>query len=262
MKTDRKNHIWMVALIALAISIFAYSPAQAHFPWLLLEDGAISANRPLKWVIGYGHRFPLSGFMNGDELEEAIIFGPGTEDKIAVTALSGIEFTSPSPLKEEGGYVLAAKRKSSFFTKTTEGYKRQPKKGLKNVLSSGFYHSYMKAVANVGETGGKVDTVVGHDLEIVPLANPLTLRPGDDLPIKVLLRGKPFKTQFLATYGGFSTENGVYAYAASTDKHGMGRIRILASGAWLIKVNYKEPYKDPEMCDVESFLATCTFEIQ
>jgi len=262
MKKNRKNRIWMVALAALAISFFTCAPAQAHFPWLLLEDGAISANRPLKWVIGYGHRFPLSGFMNGEELEEAVILGPDTEDKTVVTALSGIQFTSPSPLKEEGGYVLAVKRKSTFFTKTTEGYKRQPKKGLKNVLSSGYYHSYMKAVANVGEVGGKVDAVVGHDLEIVPLVNPLTLRSGDDLPIKVLLRGKPFKTEFLATYGGFSTENGVYAYAASTDRHGMGKIRILASGAWLIKVSYKEPYKDPEMCDVESFLATCTFEIQ
>lgn len=262
MKKNRKNRIWVMALAALAISFFICSPVQAHFPWLLLEDGAISADTPLKWVIGYGHRFPLSGFMNGDEVEEAVILGPGTEDKTVVTALSGIEFTSPSPLKKEGGYVLAMKRKSTFFTKTTEGYKRQPKTGLKNVLSSGYYHSYMKAVANVGEVGGKVDTVVGHDLEILPLVNPLALGPGDDLPIKVLLRGKPFKTEFLATYGGFSTENNVYAYAASTDKHGMGKIRILASGAWLIKVNYKEPYKDPEMCDVENFLATCTFEIQ
>jgi len=262
MKKNRKNHIWMVAFAALALSFFTCTPVQAHFPWLIIEDGAIDANRPLKWVIGFGHRFPLSGFMNGEDLKDTVIFGPNTGDKTVVTALSGIQFTSPSPLTKEGGYVLAAERQASFFTKTTEGYKRQPKKGLKNVLSSGYYHSYMKAVANVGEVGGKVDTVVGHDLEIIPLANPLTLRPGDYLPIKILLRGKPFKTEFLATYGGFSTENGVYAYAASTDKQGMGKIRILAPGAWLIKVNHKEPYQDPEMCDVESFLATCTFEIQ
>ncbi|WP_321494936.1 DUF4198 domain-containing protein [uncultured Desulfobacter sp.] len=262
MKKNLKCRIWMVALAALAISFFTCAPAQAHFPWLLLEDGAISANRPLKWVIGFGHRFPLSGFMDGQDLEETVILGPGATDRIAVTELSGLQFSSPSPLKAQGSYVLAAKRQASFFTKTTEGYKRQPKKGLKNVLHSGYYHSYMKAVANVGQTPGKVDTVVGHDLEIVPLADPFTLRPGDDLPIKVIFRGKPFKTDFLATYGGFSTQDNVYGYAAGTDKDGMGKIRILSSGTWLIKVTYKEPYKDPDMCDEESFLATCTFEIQ
>lgn len=78
----------------------------------------------------------------------------------------------------------------------------------------------------------------------------------------MLFKGKPFKTDFLATYGGFSTENGVFAYAASTDKDGMGKVRILAPGAWLIKVSHKLPYSDPEMCDTESFLADCTFEIQ
>jgi uncharacterized GH25 family protein len=257
---NRRNHIWMIALSALAICIFAIPQARAHFPWLLLEDGNISPGKALSWVIGWGHRFPLSGFMDGEELEEVLIIGPGGTQKMK--DLSGIQMQSPSSLTKEGAYVVAAKKKSTFYTKTTEGYKRQPKKGLKNVLSSSLSHGYMKAIANVGDAGGKVDTVVGHDLEIVPLANPADLRPGDYLPIKVLFKGKPFKTDFLATYGGFSTEQSVFAYAASTDKDGMGKIRILAPGAWLIKVSYKIPYSDPEMCDTESFLADCTFEIQ
>ncbi|BBO82297.1 hypothetical protein DSCO28_28630 [Desulfosarcina ovata subsp. sediminis] len=257
---NRHNHIWMIALAALAICIFATPQVQAHFPWLLLEDGNISPGRPLSWVIGWGHRFPLAGFMDGEELEEVLIMGPGGTQKMK--DLSGIQMKSPSSLTKEGAYVIAAKKKSTFYTKTTEGYKRQPKKGLKNVLSSSLSHAYMKAIANVGDAGGKVDTVVGHDLEIVLLANPANLRPGDYLPIKVLFKGKPFKTDFLATYGGFSTEHNVFAYAASTGKDGMGKIRILAPGSWLIKVSYKIPYSDPEMCDTESFLADCTFEIQ
>ncbi|WP_054699791.1 DUF4198 domain-containing protein [Desulfosarcina cetonica] len=105
----------------MAICIFATPQVQAHFPWLLLEDGAIAPGSSLKWVIGYGHRFPLSGFMKGDELEEVLIIGPGGTEKMDAKDLAGIELSSPSTLTKEGGYIIAAKRKSGFVTKTTEG---------------------------------------------------------------------------------------------------------------------------------------------
>ncbi|MGD9826363.1 hypothetical protein [Desulfobacter sp.] len=57
MKKNQKNRIWVVTLAALAISFFTCSPVQAHFPWLLLEDGAISANTP---EMGHLLRAPLS----------------------------------------------------------------------------------------------------------------------------------------------------------------------------------------------------------
>lgn len=260
----KKRHysICLTALAALAIFLFTTAPARAHYPWLLLEDGIIPPGKSLKWVVGYGHRFPLAGFMDGESLEETLVIGPGGTQKMEGNDLSGKEFTTPDALTQEGGYVLAVKRKSGFVTKTTEGYKRQPKKGLKGVLSSSYSHTCLKAIANVGDAGGKVDAVAGHVLEIVPLANPRDLRPGDELPIKVLFKGKPFKTQILATYAGFSMEKEVFAYAATTNNEGLGKIRILDRGSWIIRVKHEHPYANPEMCDTEKYLANCTFEIR
>lgn len=61
------------------------------------------------------------------------------------------------PLKKEGTYLALAKRKEGFFTKTTEGYKRQSKKGLKNVVQCGYYGMYAKAIVDVEKGEGKID---------------------------------------------------------------------------------------------------------
>ncbi len=236
-------------------------PARAHFPWINLEDGSISANKNVKWTIGWGHRFPVAGFMKAADVEEMRVVGPDGGASAKAVSTSDLEFQSEEGLAQPGAYLVAVKRTASFYTKTTEGSKRQSKVGLENVLNCSRSNSFMKAVANVESDGGKVDTVVGHAMEIVPLANPASLRVGDYLPFRVLLKGKPHSTEFSATYGGFSTENGVYAYSAATDKEGFGKVRILSQGAWLIKVDFKEPFADLKECDEESYLATLAFEV-
>lgn len=173
-----------------------------------------------------------------------------------------MEFQSEESISKPGAYIVAAKRKAGFYTKTTEGGKRRSKKGLKNVIKCSHSHMCTKAVVNVGEKGGEVDTRIGHPIEIIPLANPADLRVGDYLPVQVLLKGKPFKGEIYATYVGFSTEKNTFAYATSTNKKGKGKIKILHSGVWMIKADHEEPYPDQSECDVESFVTTLTFEVK
>ena len=241
--------------------VVAELPAHAHFPWINLEDGQIGVDKNLKWTVGWGHRFPLSGMMKAEEIEAMAVLGPDGGGQSKAVASSDFQLQTEATLTKAGAYVVAVSRKASFYTKTTEGSKRQSKVGLANVLSCSRSHSFMKAVANVDGTNGKVDAVAGHSMEIVPLLNPASLRVGDFLPFKVIFKGKPYKGEFFATYGGFSTEDGVWAYAASTDKDGQGRVRILHSGTWLVKVNVEEPFADLKECDKEGYLATLTFEV-
>jgi uncharacterized GH25 family protein len=248
------------SLSLLAVSVL---PAHAHFPWINLEDGQIDVDRNLKWTVGWGHRFPISGMMKAENIEAMTVIGPDGSGQTKAIAASELEFQSESTLTKPGAYVVAMSRKPSFYTRTKGGSKRQSKAGLTDVISCSHGNSFMKAVANVGSagSGGKVDAVAGHAMEIVPLANPASLKVGDFLPFKVLFKGKPHSGEFFATYSGFSTENGVWAYAATTDKEGMGKLKILHSGAWLLKVDTEEAYADPKECDKESYLADLTFEV-
>ncbi len=255
-----KQHFFTLLTTAAIIAGTVLS-AQAHFPWINMEDSNLAAGRNLKWTIGWGHRFPLSGLMKADAVGEMAIIGPDGSGKIGAEAVNDLQFQSSEGLTAPGAYIIAMSRAASFYTKTTEGSKRQSKKGLDNVLSCSRSNSFMKAIANVDGSTGTVDTVVGHAIEIVPLVNPATLRVGDFLPFRVFYKDQPLKTAFYATYAGFSNDNGVFAYTAGTDKDGYGTVNILHSGAWLVTVSLKEPFADPEECDVESFRSALTFEI-
>ena len=176
--------------------------------------------------------------------------------------MSDLEFQPENNFSKPGSYLIVAKRKTGFYTKTTQGGKRQSKEGLKNVIKCSRSQMCMKAIINVGDGQGKVDSKVGHPLEIIPLANPAELKAGDYLPVQVLLHGKPYNDKIFATYMGFSTEKDVFAYTSKTDRQGKGRIRILQPGVWMIKVEHQQPYPDQDVCDVESFIATLTLEVK
>jgi uncharacterized GH25 family protein len=239
-------------------------PASAHFMWINVGDYTPSIERPIKFTIGWGHSFasPVGNVLYKQEGLDKIFMLDPNGNKLKIEPINEIEFKVEKPLKKEGAYLALAKRKGGFFTKTTEGYKRQSKKGLKNVIQCGYYGMYAKAIVDVGERGGKIlSKQIGHTLEIIPLKDPADLRQGDYLSVKVLYKNKPLRTELSATYVGFSTEN-AWAYTTRTNKEGIGKIKILKSGIWLIKVGHKVPYPDPKECDQYSYTATLTFEVK
>lgn len=261
---NKKSNISLLTLLLCACIFAAISfstPVYAHYPWINITDYTPVSGETIRMTIGWGHRYPLAGFLKKDDLEKISIFGP-KGNKIDVSASSVLEFQSAEAITEQGVYIVAAKRKTGFYTKTTEGGKRCSKKGLKNVIKC--FHSEMcaKAVVNAGNGKGKADLSIGHPFEIIPLANPADLRKGDYLPVQVLLKGKPFKGKIYATYVGFSTEKNAFAYTAKTGAKGKGKIKILHPGVWMIKAVHEEPYPDQSECDVDSYTATLTFEVK
>ncbi|WP_339137721.1 MAG: DUF4198 domain-containing protein [Candidatus Electrothrix sp. GW3-4] len=251
-------------IISLALIVLSSSQAFAHFPWINTDGYTHHSGGTPHISIGWGHRYPLGRFLRQEDLENMSLRGPGGYE-ISLKASNSMEFEPEEALSTPGTYTVAAQRKTGFYTKTTEGGKRQSKEGLSNVLHCSRSHMTMKALLTVGETEEAEalnTTPVGHPLEIIPQASPASLRAGDYFPVLLLLYGKPYQGKLFATYMGFSTEKDVFAYTAKTDKKGMGKIRILQPGVWLIKAEYQEPYSDQQVCDVESFSATLTLEIQ
>jgi uncharacterized GH25 family protein len=85
---------------------------------------------------------------------------------------------------------------------------------------------------------------------------------GGELPIKVLLAGKPLaKEAVYATFAGFSKDHAM-AYYNKTNKDGVVKVKVWHAGLWVVKVSHKTPYKDPAKCDVVSKGSALTFEIK
>lgn len=249
--------------IALVLGTTCYH-ASAHDLWLQVRDYTPQVGEGITLTLGYGHYLPSREFMPNKDLEEIYMLDPDGK-KIGIKPYSDVEYRGEKPLKQEGTYLVVAKKKGVFFTKTTEGYKRgHTKKGLKNVISCTYFAKYSKAIVNVGKTGGKTcSKVLGHDLEIISLADPGVLTEGDSLPIKIIYKGKPLAYQpVYATYLGFSTEKNAFAYTTKTTPEGIARIKMLKSGIWLITTSHIEDYPDPKECDQYKFASTLTFEVK
>ncbi|MCI5209805.1 MAG: DUF4198 domain-containing protein [Candidatus Electrothrix sp. ATG2] len=250
-------------VLSIGLSGLLCSQALAHYPWINADSYSLNTGETPHINIGWGHRYPLGRFLQQEDLENMNLLAPSGQE-LPIKAINIMESEPEEALTAPGTYTVAAQRRAGFYTKTTEGGKRQSKEGLNNVLRCSHSSMNMKALLTVGgkKNASVNKTAVGHPLEIIPQASPASLRAGDYFPVQVLLRGKPYKSKLFATYLGFSTEKDVFAYTAKTDQDGMGKIRILQPGVWLIKAEYQEPYPDQKVCDVESFSATLTFEIK
>jgi len=249
--------------LALILGVTCYQ-AIAHDMWLDVRDYTPQVNEEITLTLAYGHHFPARGFMAQKDLDEIYMLDQ-KGNRVNIKPYSDVEFKGEKPLKKEGTYLVVAKKKGGFFTKTTEGYKRGcTKKGLKNVIKCTYSAKYSKAIVNVGKAGGKTfSKALGHELEIIPLADPGNLQEGDYLPIKVMFKGKPLSsTHVFGTYQGFSTEKNTFAYATKTNKEGIAKIKMLKAGVWLITTSRIEDYPDPKECDQYKFASSLTFEVK
>ena len=73
--------------------------------------------------------------------------------------------------------------------------------------------------------------------------------------------GKPASTIVYGTYAGFSEDPGTFAYATST-KEGIAKIKLLKSGTWLLLAKQESAYRDPSVCDKQTYAGSLTFQVK
>ena len=113
------------------------------------------------------------------------------------------------------------------------------KKGLK-VESSIKYDKYTKVIINSSKNDKNFGTVTGQALEIIPVTNPADAKVGEFFEIRVLLNGKPYSGEILASYDGFAIDyEETYAFAGNCN-NGTAFVKITAPGLWGIRASKKD----------------------
>ena len=123
------------------------------------------------------------------------------------------------------------------------------------------YSKYVKSIIQVGKPDDFYKEKSGLLIEIVPEANPYSIRPGQTPSVQVLFRGKP-----AAGVAVESTwlENGKAKMEVFGRTDGQGRIviPIKARGPHRLHAIVMERCAEPQVADWESSWASLTFEIQ
>lgn len=127
------------------------------------------------------------------------------------------------------------------------------------------YSKYVKSILHVnpapGEADGFFKQPAGLAIEIVPLKDPAKLAAGGELPVQLLVRGRPaadlqVEMAWLAPDGKPQRK-----VAGRTAKDGKLAIPIASRGVWKLHSVYMERCQEPAVADWESLWTSLTFEV-
>ncbi len=253
--------VWTVFFI-----LFLISKSYAHFLWLDVDDYTPQKNQEILVTFGWGHTFSKSTEPFREEMVNNLKVFMIDPDGLKTNLKISLKKNQPQPLKirvtKKGVYLLVATAKY-FASKTTEGFLFKSRDELRNkeVLYSKWYENTAISLISVGRQKEiSVTSIPESNFYMLPFVNPSTLKKGDIFQVKVLLKGKPYRTWVYATYTGFSELKDTFAWATRTDKNGIASIKILKKNVdWLIKTEIETQYPDPQKADLAVYRCTITF---
>jgi uncharacterized GH25 family protein len=121
------------------------------------------------------------------------------------------------------------------------------------------YTKHAKTFVRVGRPAGDRSWAqpVGLALEIMPEKDPTALRPGENLPLRVLLQGKPIPSFSVALVG----QGEIHGMLKTTDEQGRVVFPVTKAGRWMLRAtDVRRSSKSG--ADWESDFATLTFEVR
>jgi len=123
------------------------------------------------------------------------------------------------------------------------------------------YSKYAKSliVSEAPDEGWR--KVTGLEIEFVPETDPSGLRPGDNLPVRLVRKGKAAAGVRVEKAWVSGNDRGV-EIVGRTDGEGRITVRLERAGTWRLHAVEMERLRDRSAADWESYWATLTFEVR
>lgn len=124
------------------------------------------------------------------------------------------------------------------------------------------YSRCAKSLLAVGAGPGRgYDKVLGLELELVAEKNPYALKPGEDLPLRLLYKGRPLDGALLVAIPKSANTAPDARASARSDRRGRAALRLDRPGLWLVKAVHMVPAPAGSGAEWESLWASLTFEL-
>ncbi len=243
-------------------------PASAHDLYLMPDSFVVKPGARIGVSMHNGDAFPGSdGPPALARLRDSMVVGAKSrapmENIRAEEKRGRAEIVAPA-----GGSVLITRTVPNFIDLSPESFHRyleheglgwvvewRRNNGEAGIRGKELYSKHAKALLHSGDGEGVVTKPVGHPVEIVPLTDPATLKPGAPLPFQVLFQGKPAGVMAMEA----ASTAGVKKF--STDNRGRGSVILDRAGPWKLHTIKMVRLENREKADWESFWASLTFEV-
>jgi uncharacterized GH25 family protein len=259
-------------VITIVIALLA-SRASAHDFWIepstfrpavgervtaALRVGQKLSGDPLPRIPTLIDRFVIKGESG---VEGPVVGRPGADPAgMALVADAGLHWigyqSNPYPV------ALEAPKFEDYLR--DEGLERiieaRKKKGQSAAPGRERFYRCAKALLDTpaGAPSHVFDSPLGFTFEIVPRKSPYAIRPGGDLPLTLLFRGKPMVNILVVA---MSKDDPEKAVRARTDAKGRVTLNLAHGGFWLIKAVHMEAAPADAGVDWESWWASITFDL-
>jgi uncharacterized GH25 family protein len=104
----------------------------------------------------------------------------------------------------------------------------------------------------------QADRALGFTLELVAERNPYTMRPGEDLPVRLTYENRPMPGALVVAINRL---NPAEKQSARTDADGRVKLHLREGGLWLVKSVHMIPAPAGAGADWQSYWASLTFEL-
>jgi len=227
--------------------------ASAHDIWITTA-GPPHARRA---VINYGHPFDRPPTVADKIIDIFAITASGQQSLIKglTTERDGQWFVvETKPFHDDGHTLLAVRYDNGYWIKTADGYRNATNREVPDAVETLWSVKFGKAFTG---PNAPWDRVLGHELEIVPLSDPLTVLPGQILQLRVLFRGKPLVGGKIERGDGVTVvaEDDIPRFATNAD--GVAWIPIVKKGPMQLVIDHEvSPSATPSLAGKDMFNAT------
>ena len=224
--------------------------ASAHSLYIQSGRHRVTAGKKTPFFFAYGHHFPVDDGVRSKKLASIKVYKPSGEvvefSPRDDTCLQSRMMEYPSP----GVYVLTAETNPGHYTKWVDKKGRdrssiKPMSAVRDqaskIVKALYSKQYAKSYVRCGESDGTFTGRVGLPLELVPMQDPTTLKPGDTLTLKVFSAGKRYSGNghWDATYGGYSTESEDLYHPGVAVSGDTIKVSLDQPGKWFIRYYIK-----------------------
>jgi len=213
---------------------------RGHEIWLEHDMRHMHVGETVECKLLFGHNMTIDGVADLEKVKAAVFDPVNEKHDLAVDAGDGCLVVRFDTVLD-GYHIIGVEYDAGIYTITEEGWHRGPKSEYENVKSSGYYYQYAKTIIS-GHGSKKLNPIIGHDLEIIPI-NFRPYHAGEDIELKVLYDGAALRGGVIkATLSG-NEGDGI---EATTDSDGIASIKLDKSGNWMFKIRHVDLSKGVE----------------
>ena len=266
----RKTTLLLLVSVILLGSPYMF----AHEFWLMPAKFRASVNELITLTLYVGEDFMGEIWQNKKLRTHKLTHFSGIEkEDLTTMAIESDSIDLVLKFEKEGTQVLAMESKNSFIALEPEKFNAYLKDdGIENIyelrekngdLDKPSRELYRRCAKTLIQVGAKTDNTfkrnTGMPLEIIPLKNPYTAKPGDKMSVQVLYEGKPLANKMIVTWNKTATTK-TRQQKLRTDDNGHLAFPLDQRGQWMVSLVHMIPLENNAEGNYQSYWGNLTFE--